>query len=190
MVCIGNMTYTIHWVQISNALSCHLLFSVHLQALDWLSLISPSPDLQNQRLQTSLTGAPKHWESLLILPLQKNGWYLRDFSAPSFPLLFYKSPLFQHTYICDGFLAHHLKPCNLYPYKRASFWTPSHLIPLVASRLEAFSWPFTLLSNWLCIQHRFLPNCLSQHELLCYSASLCSLSFSTIKEHATVSTTG
>lgn len=120
----------------------------------------------------------------------EKGWYLRDFCAPSFPLFFYKNSPFQHIYICDGFLTHYLKPCNLSPYKGASFWAPSHLIPLVASLLEAFSWPFTLLSDWLCIHHRFLPNCLSQHELLCYSASFCSPSFSTIKEHATVSTTG
>lgn len=46
------------------------------------------------------------------------------------------------------------------------------LIPPVASLLEIFSWPFTSLSNWLCIWHRFLPNCPSQHELtvlLCLS---------------------
>lgn len=41
--------------------------------------------------------------------------------------------------------------------------------------------PFTLLNNWLCIQHKSLPNCPSQHELLSYSASFCSPSFSTIK---------
>lgn len=100
-----------------------------------------------------------------------------------------KSPLLQLIFIWDGFLTDYLKWCNL-SLQGTSFWNPSHLIPLVASLLEAFSWPFTLLSNWLCIQHKFLPNCLSQHELLSYSVSLCSPSFCPMKEHATVNSTG
>lgn len=116
--------------------------------------------------------------------------YLRCFSAPSFPLFFYKSPILQQIFIRDGFLTDYLKLCNLSLSRGTSFWSPSHLIPLVASLLEAFSWPFPFPRHRLCTQHRFLPNCVSQHELLSYSASLCSPSFSTIKEHATLSSTG
>lgn len=106
----------------------------------------------------------------------ERGSYLRCFSA--FPFSLYLRSVLWHIVTCDGFLTDYLKLWNPSLCKEDFFWTPSnHWWPL----LEIFSWPFTSLSNWLCIWHRFLPNCPSQHDLLSYSASLSAHLFPLLK---------
>lgn len=160
---------------------------MHLQALDWLSLLSVSPDLQNQRLPAWLSGAARCWEYPSSFHCRKGIIFMVFFCTSISSCVLPKATSLAYLHL--RWISDRL-PQAMQPISRQGGLLLDSLIPLVASLLEIFSWPFTSLSDWLCIWHRFLPNCPSQHELLSCSASHRSPSFPTIKEHTSVGRTG